>query len=99
MEKKPTLSGYFHHGKRLSCIRKNRIELQLIANHPVFQFETRFFSLFSAFLHRKVRTLVFNDFLIPVERILRNAFQRTIAAIIAINVHETVALLHFASSV
>ena len=37
-------SGYFHHGRRLSCIRKKQDDLQLIANHPVFQFETCFFS-------------------------------------------------------
>ena len=28
---------------KASCIQKNRIRLQLIANHPVFQFETEFF--------------------------------------------------------
>ncbi|WP_206539120.1 hypothetical protein, partial [Ligilactobacillus ruminis] len=30
----------FHHGRRSSCIRKNGSDLQLISNHPVFQFET-----------------------------------------------------------
>ena len=34
----------FHHGRRSSCIRKNESDLQLISNHPVFQFETEFFS-------------------------------------------------------
>ena len=36
-------SGYFHYGRRLSYIRKKQDDLQLIANHPVFQFETWFF--------------------------------------------------------
>jgi len=31
--------GYFHHCVQLSRIRKKPDDLQLIANHPVFQFE------------------------------------------------------------
>jgi hypothetical protein len=34
-----TILGYFHYGRRSSCIQKTGSDLQLIANHPVFKFE------------------------------------------------------------
>jgi len=34
-----TIFGYFHYGRRSSCIQKTGSDLQLIANHPVFKFE------------------------------------------------------------
>ena len=49
----PNYFGLFPSWKcKASCIQKNRIRLQLIANHPVFQFETEFFP--GLFLHFQI---------------------------------------------
>ena len=46
-----TILGYFHPGRR-HAYEKTGLDLQLIANHPVFQFETEFFP--SLFLHFQI---------------------------------------------
>jgi len=41
-----TIFGYFHHNREIVMhTKKTGSGLQLIANHPVFQFETEFFSV------------------------------------------------------
>ena len=49
MEIKTDFLAYFHHRKKIvmHTQKKTGLDLRLIANHPVFQFETEFFqSLF-----------------------------------------------------
>ena len=44
MEIETGFLAYFHHRRRIVMhTKKNRMDLRLIANHPVFQFEAEFF--------------------------------------------------------
>ncbi|MGO4865138.1 hypothetical protein [Ligilactobacillus ruminis] len=56
----PTVSFWLFPSWKASCIQKKPADLQLIANQPVFQFETGFFS--ASFLFQKTSSLNANRF-------------------------------------